>query len=141
MNDTINDETVAFNNTVDTPVVKFLISLSDGRTVIQDNRTGQQHAWTRLGNWLADNKHIKMTEARLQGPGGVDIKMPSNQNGYFFGQKQHAVWNGPQYNYIGVGYYDGQKINVSWYRQPEFDHSFAEDRTIQNAGFFFIKNN
>ena len=60
--------------------------------------------------------------------------------GYFFGNKQHAIWGGPQSNYAGIGYYDGQKINVVWYKQPRFDHSFTEERTVANAGFFLIIN-
>lgn len=140
MNKTINDLTLAFNVTPTTPATKFIASLSDGRTVIHDNRPKERHAWARLSVWLKDNPTIVVTGMRLQGPKGVDIKMPPNQKGYFFGQKQHAVWGGPQYNYVGVGYFDGQIINVSWYRQPLFDHSFTEERTVANAGFFLIKN-
>lgn len=140
MSTTINDKTLAFENTNQIPPVKFLISLSDGRTIIQDNRVNEKNAWIRLSEWLKNNSHINITEMRLQGPNGIDIKMPSNQKGYFFGHKQHAVWCGPQYNYTGIGYYDGQKVNVSWYRQPQFDHSLAEERTVVNAGFFLIQN-
>lgn len=140
MGDTINDKTIAFGVTDRTPVIKFLASLSDGRTVIEDVRPNERHAWTRLSDWIKNNKDVYITEVRLQGPNGVDIKMPPNQKGYFFGQKQTAVWGGSQSNYIGIGYYDGYKVNVSWYRQPKFDHSFSEDRTVVNAGFFLIQN-
>lgn len=140
MNETINDSILAFSVTDKTPVVRFLASLSDGRTVIQDDRSTHRHAWARLAEWLKSNPDISITGIRLQGPNSVDIKMPASQSGYFFGQKQHAVWGGPQLNYIGVGYYDGQKINVAWYRQPKFDHSFTEERTVANAGFFLIQN-
>lgn len=140
MNETVNDSTLAFSVTDKTPVVRFLASLSDGRTVIQDDRHRHRHAWARLAEWLKANPDISITGIRLQGPNSVDIKMPANQSGYFFGQKQHAVWGGPQSNYIGVGYYDGQEISVSWYRQPKFDHSFTEGRTVANAGFFLIQN-
>lgn len=140
MNQTKNDSTLAFNATNNTPKVKFLASLSDGRVVIQDDRSKERHAWARLAKWLKANPDVSITGIRLQGPKGVDIKTPPNQKGYFFGQKQHAVWGGPQQSYIGVGYYDGQKINVIWHRQPLFDHSFAEERTVANAGFFLIQN-
>jgi len=136
----INDETLAFNVSDDTPDVKFVVSLSDGRTVIQDNRQNTKHPWTRLAEWLSANPEITISNIRLHGPDGVDIKMPANQKGYFFGQKQYAVWGGAQATYVGIGYYDGEIINVSWYRQPKFDHSFTEDRTVQNAGFFLIEN-
>lgn len=142
MNETINDSTLAFGVTNLTPNIRFLASLSDGRTVIQDDRSGpgQRHAWARLEKWLKNNPSMSITEIRLQGPKNIDIKMPPNQKGYFFGKKQLAVWGGSQDNYIGVGYYDGQKVNISWHRQPLFDHSFVEERTVEKAGFFLIKN-
>lgn len=140
MSATINDGILAFSVTPITPVIKFVASLSDGRTVIQDNRPTGRHAWGRLAEWLKVNTDISISGVRLQGGNGIDIKMPPNQKGYFFGQKQQVVWGGPQYGYIGIGYYDGQKINVSWYRKPKFDHSFTEERTVVSAGFFLIQN-
>lgn len=137
---TMNDSSLAFDVVNATPPIRFLASLSDGRTVIQDNCRNKEHAWTRLEKWLKSNPDISITEVRLQGPNRVDIKMPSNQKGYFYGQKQSAVWGGSQGSYIGIGYYDGQKVNVTWYRQPRFDHSFSEERTVAKAGFFLIKN-
>ena len=140
MGDTMNDSTLAFGVTDQTPVVKFIASLSDGRTVIQDDRPKQKHAQTRLSEWLKVNKDINITGVRLQGPNGIDIKMPPNQTGYFFGHKTQAVWGGPQSNLIGIGYYDGQKILISWYKQPKFDQSLTEERSAAKAGFFLIEN-
>lgn len=140
MSNTVNDSTLAFKRMPATPPTRFIASLSDGRTVIQDNRPKQRHAWARLAEWLKNNPSISISGIRLQGPNGVDIKMPADRQGYFFGQKQHAVWGGPQSNYVGIGYYDGQKINVAWHRQPKFDHAFTEERTVANAGFFLIQN-
>lgn len=140
MSETINDSLLAFDVQKDTPSIRFLASLSDGRTVIQDDRPQQKHAWVRLQEWLKNNPSVSITEIRLQGPKNIDIKMPSNQMGYFFGKLVNAVWGGPQSDYVGIGYYDGQKVNVCWYRQPSFDHSFAEEKTVAKAGFFLIKN-
>ena len=140
MNDTQKDEIISFAVTKNTPKIRFLASLSDGRTVVQDNREKARHAWARLSEWLKINENIVITGVRLQGPNGVDIKMPPNQKGYFFGQSQHAVWGGPQFKYVGVGYYDGHKVSISWYRKPGFDHSFTEERSAAKAGFFLIQN-
>jgi len=136
----INDDMIAFNVRSDTPDIKFVVSLSDGRTVIQDKRSNATHAWFRLAEWLKANPEISMSNMRMHAPNGIDIKMPPNQKGYFFGQRQHAVWGGSQATYAGIGYYDGEIINVSWYRLPKFDHCFTEDRKVEDAGFFFIKN-
>lgn len=137
---TINDKELAFCATPYTPKIRFLASLSDGRTVIQDERANERHAWARLTNWLKCNPTIKITELRLQAPNGVNIAMPCNKPGYFFGQKRHSVWRGPQSNYLGIGYYDGDKVLVVWHKQPNFDHAFTEERTVENAGFFLIRN-
>lgn len=137
---TINNDMLSFGVVPSTPVIRFVASLSDGRTVIQDDRPDQRHAWARLAEWLKKNPELSISNMRLQGPNGVDLKMPPNQKGYFFGYKQHAVWGGAQNNYVGIGYYDGQKINVAWYRQPKFDHSFTEERTVAKCGFFLICN-
>ena len=136
----VNDSILAFAVSSATPIVRFVASLSDGRTVIQDTRVGQRHAWARLAEWMKSNTDISISNIRLQGPNGVDIKMPSGQKGYFFGQKQSAVWGGSQSTYIGIGYYDGAIINVAWHRQPRFDHSMTEIRTVADAGFFLIQN-
>lgn len=138
---TVNDSTLAFEINDQTPSVRFLASLSDGRTVIQDDRPSQRNAWMRLKEWLKANSEISISNLRLQGPKGVDIPMPPNQPGYFFGYKQGAVWGGPQDDYIAIGYYDGQKVNVGWYRQPNFDQSHTEERTVAKAGFLLIRNN
>lgn len=140
MSETVHDDTIAFTTAPYTPKIRFLASMSDGRTVIQDNLPNQRHSWARLIEWLKANTGITITGLRLQGPRGIDIKMPSGQKGYFFGQKQHAVWGGPQYHYLGIGYYDGSKVNIAWYRQNKFDHSFTEERTVESAGFFLIQN-
>lgn len=138
---TVNDEILAFETTKQTPSIRFLASLSDGRTVIQDNRgNGVEHAWKRLGNWIKANPNITITELRLQGPKGVDVKTPANQQGYFFGQKMQAVWRGTQFNAVGIGYYDGEVISVIWHKVPQFNQSYSETRTVANAGFFLIQN-
>jgi len=139
---TINDDTIAFNLTENTPSVRFLASLSDGRTIIQDERSGTRHAWARVAEWLKANSNITITELRLQGAPGssIEVKMPPNQQGYFFGFKRRAIWRGLQSTYIGIGYYDGSKVRIGWYRQPNFDHSFSENRSVAEAGFFLIRN-
>ena len=139
MSNTVHDNLLSFVVVPYTPKIRFLASLSDGRTVIQDNRPNQRHAWARLAQWLKENPSVSITGVRLQAPNRIDVKMPPDQKGYFFGQKQHAAWGGPQYNYLGIGYYDGKMVNVAWYRQAKFDHSFTEERTLESAGFFVIQ--
>lgn len=139
MSDTIGDSSLAFETTQETPKIRFLASLSDGRTVVQDYRPKKRNAWVRLAVWLKSNPGIYITNMRLQGPNGVDITMPPNQDGYFFGHKSSAVWLGPQIDCVGIGYFDGQLVNISWYKQPNLCDVTTEERTPGEAGFFLIR--
>lgn len=140
MSDTVKDELVEFLVTPNTPVTRFLASLSDGRTVIQDDRPGSPHAWRRLAGWIKSNSHIKITEMRLQLGQRQPIAMPPNERGYCFGKKGVMVQGGSNSDFVGVGYYDGQNVNLVWYRVPDFGYSFTETRTRENAGFLLIEN-
>lgn len=130
---------ISFNTTEDTPSIRFLASLSDGRTVIEDIKHGEKSAWFRLRDFLKDNPNIKITCLRLQGSSGLKTT-PSNQAGYAFGNKFNQTHGGKPSDYVGIGYYDGNKVHIQWHRKPNFDHSYMETRTPEKAGFFLIKN-
>jgi len=131
---------VAFETKTNTPTIRFLASLSDGRTVIQDDVAGKQHAWIRLQKFLANNSDLKITGLRLQGPGGKEFVMPANQQGYFFGKKARKVFPGGEADYVGLGYYDGHTVSVCYHKLPKLDHQFTEDKTKAQAGFMLIEN-
>ena len=132
--------TVAFSVNEHTPDVRFLASLSTGETVVQDSPPGDRNAWIRLQEYLKDNPGVTITGLRLQHPARDEVVMPSSQQGYFFGNKLFKVFQGGQSDYVGVGYFDGQKVVISWYRMPHFDHCRTEERSEAKAGFFLIKN-
>ncbi len=130
----------AFNVTPDTPDVRFLASLSDGTTAIQQNGTGRKSGWVNLKQYLKDNPGLKITGLRLQTKGRPEIVMPSNQKGYFFGNKSKRVFPGGQAQYVGIGYYDGTIVTAKWYRAPFYDAFEVEERSKADAGFFLIEN-
>jgi len=135
------NDTVSFCVTKNTPSIKFLASLSDGRTVIQDDIPNIKSAWIRLQDFLKANPDLKITCLRLQGPNNQMVDMPSNQRGYFFGNKvQKAFPFGGQIDSIGVGYYDGNNVHVRWYNTSNFKNLFNEQRTKAKAGFLLISN-
>jgi hypothetical protein len=134
------EETLSFGINQNTPPIRFLASLSDGRTVIQDNKPGEPAAWKRLAKFILANPEIKITCVRLQGPNGKDIAMPSGQKGYFFGNKYQKVFPGGQALYVGIGFYDGNKIAVQWHKVPLFDQSHSEERPREKGGFSLIEN-
>lgn len=131
---------VAFGVSSCTPTTRWLASLSDGRTVIQDRRKGAPDAWHRLREFLRANPTLTITGLRLQGIGGATVIMPSHQAGYFFGFKTKAVVGGPQTNFVGVGFCDGSTVTVCWTTRPRHDHCVLETRTKDKAGFMLIEN-
>ena len=131
---------VAFSVTPDTPPVRWLASLSDGRTVIQDDRPNTPAAWHRLREFLAANPGLRVTGLRLQGVKGKELTVLSHQQGYFFGFKGQAIVGGPQQHYVGIGYYDGNSVIINWLALPHFNHQFSEQRSRERAGFRLIEN-
>lgn len=131
---------VAFAVNENTPKIRFLASLSDGRTVIQDDVTGERHAWIRLSRFLKENPTLKITGLKLQRPKGPEIIMPANQAGYFIGKKQRKIFPGGEVEYLGIGYYDGSIVSCSFYKMPNFDEQITEDKSKRNAGFMLITN-
>lgn len=131
---------IAFEVNENTPDVRFLASLSDGRTVIQDDIKDKRHAWLRLQKFLESNTELSITGLRLQCGDKTIATMPSNQQGYFFGMKGRKVHPGGEAHYVGLGYYDGQVVTVNFHRLPNLDHMFSEDKTRAQAGFMLIEN-
>lgn len=133
---------VAFEVNANTPDIRFLASLSDGRTVVEDVAEGvrARHAWIRLSRFLKENPTLSITGLKLQRPNGPEIIMPSNQQGYFIGKKQRKVFPGGESEYLGIGFYDGSVVSCSYYKLPNFDHQFTEDKSKAKAGFMLITN-
>lgn len=133
---------ISFEVNEKTPKLRFLASLSDGKTVIEDYIPGKEHAWYRLQNFLKENKNIKITGLRLQHIKlKKDIAMPSNQPGYFLGKKMIKVYPaGGQQEYIGIGYYDGNLVTINWLLKPSLEKSKTETKTAQKSGAFLIVN-
>jgi len=129
---------VAFEVNGNTPDIRFLASLSDGRTVVEDVVEGERHAWIRLSRFLKENPTISVTGLKLQRPNGPEIIMPSNQQGYFLGKKQRKVFPGGEAEYLGIGFYDGSVVSCSFYKLPNFDHQITEDKSKAKAGFMLI---
>jgi hypothetical protein len=135
-----NPELVSFAAGQYTPDVKYIASLSDGTTVLQDERPSDIASWSRLGLYLSANPGLKITGLKLV-CGTTEFVMPANQAGYFFGNKAMAVFpSGGQAQFRGVGYYDGSKVTITWGSMPDLRFSRAEERDKEKAGFFLIEN-
>lgn len=138
---------VAFHVNENTPKIRFLASLSDGRTVIEDHIPDQRSAWIRLKEFLKNNKDIKITCLRLQFPNFhkpqevKEITMPANQKGYCFGKKKQVVFPfGGHMEFTCIGYFDGEKAYIQWFNNQNYAETHNEERSKEKAGFFLIEN-
>ena len=134
------EQLVSFEVNAQTPSVRFLASLSDGRTAIEDARPGEPHAWHRLKAFLKANAELSITCLRLQGPGDVDIAMPASQKGYIFGYNAGIVFGVGQIDKVGVGYYDGTTCVVHWHNRAGLEEVGVEQQTVEQCGFKLITN-
>lgn len=123
----------------------FVAKLSDGTEVYQDDlhlTSGQINCWFRLKDHLGKSG-LKIVGLRLE-RNGIQFSVPDNQRGYFFGNRQKAVYpDGIQMNYMGIGYYDGNQVHITWRTNPGFKYFENEIKTKDGeggAGFLLIDN-
>lgn len=84
------------------PPNKWIASLSNGETIFEDCKPGEENAWLRLSKYLELND-LSITQLRLQFHNGSEIKMVSNAQGYV--QKKKA-WS--------VGFTGGSKYCIGY---------------------------
>jgi len=130
---------VSFVVNSDTPEMRFLASLSDGTTVIQDAPNGQPHAWLRLVDYVKQN-NLNITGLRLVYK-NHQITLPSNQNGYYFSKRIMTVYPGNNsQTHIGCGYLNQDGINVIWCLEDDIREQRNELMPETKGGNFLVKN-
>lgn len=134
-----SEHLVSFSLTPQTPEIRFSALLSDGRTVIQDDRPKEPHAWHRLRQFMRDNPGISITCLRFQTP-HQELVMPRGQKGYVLGKKGTLANMVTEDHYVGIGYFDGQKAIVNWLHVPDYSPGPVEELTRERCGFFLIEN-
>jgi hypothetical protein len=70
-----------------TPPNRWIASLSNGETIFEDCKPGEEIAWDRLRKYVHENG-LSITNLRVQFQNGSEVKLPSNQEGYI--QKKKA---------------------------------------------------
>lgn len=65
---------------INVPKNRWVASLSNGETIYEDEKKGEEAAWSRLARYCED-KDISITNLRLQ-IAGTEVKLPSGQQGY-----------------------------------------------------------
>lgn len=69
---------------------RWIVSLSNGETIFSDTRPIEP-TWVRLARYVEDN-NLSITGMRVQFKNGLEVKMPSGQEGYI--QKKKAWLTG-----------------------------------------------
>ena len=72
------------------PPNRWIASLSNGETIFEDKRPIEA-TWVRLTQYVKD-KGLSITGFRIQFANGLEVKMPSGQQGYI--QKKKAWLTG-----------------------------------------------
>jgi len=89
------------------PKTRWVASLSNGETIFEDYRSDEEPAWKRLALYVDENG-ISITGMRAQFESGLEIKLPSGQEGYV--QKKKAWCTGQSSGVmLCVGYIQGDK--------------------------------
>lgn len=137
----MSEELVAFGNTDTTPNIRFLVSLSDGRTIVEDARPGEARPWMRVRKFLKESG-LHITELRVQNKDFQVVKgTPPNQKGYFYGEKIIGIWpGGANARFVGIGYYDGDKVHVKWYVKPHLAQMEPDVRTVESCNEMLFIN-
>jgi len=108
----MNCEKLAFSVDKTVPPCRWIASLSDGRTVFENNVPEVRLAWMRLKAYLAD-KDVQITRLRLQC--GEEIFNVPTANAYFILKKIHrGVIN---MDLTGVGLFDEEtsSATIFWF--------------------------
>jgi len=135
----MSEDIVAFGNTDTTPNIRFLVSLSDGRTIVEDHRDGDR-PWIRVRKFLQETG-LHITEVRVQNKNFQRIhSTPANQKGYFYGEKITGIWPGSNARFVGIGYYDGDKVHVKWYVKPHLNQVQPQTRSVESCKEFLWIN-
>jgi len=69
------------------PKSRWIASLSNGETIYEDYRDGQDPAWERLARYV-DEEDLSITNLRVQFESGRIVTIPAGQEGYI--QKKKA---------------------------------------------------
>jgi hypothetical protein len=86
------------------PPNRWIASLSNGETIFEDCKPGEDVAWARLARYVVE-KDISITQLRVQFQNGSEVKLPANAQGYV--QKKKAWSTGSQSGAcFCVGYVD-----------------------------------
>ena len=104
------------------------------RIFMDDGRPGVDpyQAWIRLKNYIRKNG-LHIVRMYIKFRSHIECTLPENADGYFF--KQKAVGNvssGQTFNYMLIGYLEGDFVYIEEWKTPELIQTNTEKRTIDD---------
>jgi hypothetical protein len=92
---------------------QWLVSLSDGSTIVEQWIPGELSPWQQLLKTLEDTKK-QITQLRLQAHGRTYVCV-SNADGYYQARKATSTCGGPEVEERhGIGYVTGGQLHMTW---------------------------
>lgn len=111
---------------------RWEVTLSDGRTVYQDDERQGEASWKRLRLYLLDNPHLSISKMFI-GVRDNTFSLPDNAEGYFFRNSILSCWGQWEKHSFVVGTLQGSTIKVFKYELPELVLLGEEERSIEDA--------
>lgn len=133
-----NEHTFYTNAGSKTPKNRIIVSLSDGKTLFEDDTFGEKHFWRRLQEYIHQTD-IKITKVRYQ-VGKYMIEVPDHADYYFFIKRQYGDLQSsqPLSESIKLGYSnDGEVVVGSEYGMDGTSHF---EQPIEKCGAGLIDN-
>ena len=99
------------------PIDRWIATLSNGQTVYQNCIEGRKSAWTRLREYVEQNK-LHITSLRLQALGHTITLPPHDQvDGYWHSNRARALLGGhtvQEEMWVGIGYIFNDQVHITW---------------------------
>ena len=104
---------------------RWIVSLSNGETIFEDQLKDALSAWRRLGIYVKEKK-LAITNLRLQ-IGGRHVELPSHQEGYIMKGKVQSTGSWSRVS-VCIGYAQGGRAMIHEVSSDGASHTvYCED--------------
>lgn len=119
------------------PDNSWLVVLSNGKIIKQDNLPNQENAWLRLKKYIYDND-LNINKMVFKGYGNL-TKLYDSMDGYIYLKKMVVDNMVESHLSYGVGFLTNEDATIFWHEDN--GTIVEENRTKEKCGFGLIENN
>lgn len=116
----------------------WVVRLSDGTSVYQNDWEIRDSAWALLGEYLGERPTLAI-ERFTFGFRDNTRSLPEYAQGYYFRNSVVGSFSGSKSSFL-VGVLEGDYCRVEKYEMPEMTYLAEEMRPISEAGISLIRN-